>query len=81
MSEHNKAQTAGTGVNSDIPAVTDTPDEDRTTVAVLLMIDRDISDNPGCLQPMTESMLTELERLVEGVVVDVDYVLPEEITF
>lgn len=49
--------------------------------AWLSFIDRDIQTNPDHLVPFAERELSVLEKLVENVVVDDDYQLPDDVTF
>lgn len=64
----------------------DTPRQDEAPGdpiigAWLSFIDRDIQTNPDHLMPFAERELAALERLVENVVVDDDYQLPDGVTF
>ncbi len=49
--------------------------------AWLSFIDGDIRSTPGRLAPFTEEEVAGLERLVEDVVVEDGYVLPEDVAF
>ncbi len=49
--------------------------------AWLSFIDGDIRSTPERLAPLTEEEAAGLEKLVEGVVVEGDYALPEDVAF
>lgn len=49
--------------------------------AWLSFIEADIAANPGRLRPFAERELAALEKLVEGVVVRDDDVIPDDVTF
>ncbi len=49
--------------------------------AWLSFIEADIATNPGRLRPFAEEGLAALEKLVEGVVVRDDDVIPDDVTF
>ena len=54
---------------------------DPVISAWLSFIDGDIQSVPGRLAPFTEEEVAGLEKLVEGVVVEDGYVLPEDTAF
>lgn len=49
--------------------------------AWLSFVDQDIQSNPGRLASFAEEEMAGLETLVEGVVVEDGYVLPEDVAF
>ena len=49
-----------------------------TENALLRLIDQDIREHPNRLVPLTETFLADLLKLVEGVEVGLDYVLPDD---
>lgn len=62
-------------------AAPETEAADPVIGAWLSFIDGDIQSTPGRLAPFTEEEAAGLETLVEGVVVEDGYVLPEDVGF
>jgi len=57
-----------------------TPESDAEK-AFLDLIAKDIETNPRSVVPITEEWLARAMALVEGVVVDLDEELPDDVTF
>ncbi|WP_206931468.1 AbrB/MazE/SpoVT family DNA-binding domain-containing protein [Roseococcus thiosulfatophilus] len=58
------------------------PTEDiQATAAWLRFLARDMQDNPDRLIAISEAEAMSLEKLVQGVVVSDDEVLPDDVTF
>jgi len=55
--------------------------ETSTEEAFLDLIGREIDTNPGSAVPITEEWVARAMALVEGVLVDLDEELPDDVTF
>lgn len=55
--------------------------EDRVLGAWLDFLARDMEENPHRLVPLGEAQMRALQALVEGVEVDLDEPLPDDVTF
>jgi len=55
-------------------------EDDPMVEAWLRFIERDVIEHPERLHALTEAEATELERMVQGVVVSDDEILPDDVT-
>lgn len=57
------------------------PSTDEMEEAILDLIAKEVETNPGSVLPFTQGRLARAMAIVEGVVVDDDEELPDDVTF